>query len=132
MIELSRYIYENYPNLKNKVQYWQLLSLLDRFQGNNIVIKENNKILGAGFYIRVNDEILNQIEIRKIRNFDTLHHQLNQEGDNIFFPMVIADNTKTILRGLKEVIKKEKPKTISWMRDKFYKRRIKWVDLEIG
>lgn len=116
MIELSKYIYKNYPNLKNKIQYWQLLSLLDKNEDKVITIKENEEFKGSALYIRISDDDLWKIEYGFIdlTNPKEIVQLLNSKGDNIHFLYVLADGQKTILKGLREVIKKENPKTISW------------------
>ena len=116
MLELSKYIYENYPDLKNKIQYWQLLSLLDRNEDKVIIVKEDGKFKGAAMYARISDETLWKIEwgFLDLTNPREIQEVLNDKGNNIHFLYLLADGTRTILKGLREVIKKENPKNISW------------------
>lgn len=116
MIELSKYIYENYPGLKNKVQYWQLLSLLDKNEDKVIIVKEGNVFKGAALYVRLTDDTFWKLHYGfiKIDNPQNIQQILNEKGENIHFLYLLADGIKTILKGLREVMIKENPKTISW------------------
>lgn len=116
MIELSKYIYENYPYLKDKIQYWQLLSLLDRNEDKVITVKEDGNFKGSALYVRISDETLWKIEwgFLDLTKPDDLQEALNDKGNNIHFLYLLADGQGTILKGLKETIKKENPKTVSW------------------
>ena len=131
MIEICRYIYENYPNLKNKIKFWQLLSLLDRNEDKIAIVKKNGKLTGVGMYVRISDETLWKIEygFLDLTNPITMGELLKEDGDNIHFLFVLTDGYKTIMKGLKEVIRKENPKVISWFvenKNKFFKRSLKW------
>jgi len=116
MLEICDYILENYPGLKNKVARWQLLSLLDKNEDKIIIVKEDNKFKGAAMYAKLTDETLWQLEygFLNISNPDTINRMLQETGNNIHFLCLIADGVKTILKGLREVIKKENPQTVSW------------------
>lgn len=116
MIELSKYIYENYPDLKNKIQYWQLLSLLDRNEDKVIIVKEDNKFKGSALYAKISDETLWKIEwgFLDLTKPQNIQEVLNDKGNNIHFLYLLADSFRTIRKGLKEVIQKENPKNVSW------------------
>lgn len=116
MIELSKYIYENYPGLKDKVQYWQLLSLLDKNEDKVVVVKENNNFKGAALYVRLTDETLWKLRygFMRVDNAWDIQQMISEKGQNIHFLYLLADGTTTILKGLREVMRKENPKTISW------------------
>ena len=62
MLELCNHIYENYPDLKNRIARWQLLSLLDRNEDKVITIRENGEIKGSALYLRLTDETLWKLE----------------------------------------------------------------------
>ena len=116
MLKLSKYIYTNYPNLKDRFQLWQIMSLLDKNEDKVISVQENGKLKGARLFARVSDDILWKIEYGFIdlTNPQQVWEVINSKGDNIHFLYVLADSQKTILKGLREVIKKENPKTVSW------------------
>lgn len=131
MLELCNYIYENYPDLKYKIARWQLLSLLDRNEDKIITVKENNEFKGSALYVRISDETLWKIEygFLDLTSFNSIQEVLNDKGNNIHFLYLLADSYKTIMKGLREVINKENPKTISWFNPEMtkfnkFKRRI--------
>ncbi|MDI6732317.1 MAG: hypothetical protein QME16_00090 [Planctomycetota bacterium] len=117
MIELSKYIYENYPGLKNRFAYWQILSLLDKNEDKVITVKDGDKFLGAAMYARVTDDTLWKLQygFMKVDNPQDALQMLSEKGQNIHFLYLLAGGAKIILRGLREVVRKENPKTISWL-----------------
>lgn len=116
MIELSRYIYEHYPNIKSKIQYWKLLSLLDKNEDKIIMVMGNNKILGTALYAKISDENLWKIEygFLNLTKPEDVKVILEDNGENIHFLYLLAKSFLIIKKGLSEVIKKENPKTVSW------------------
>lgn len=136
MIELSKYIYENYPELKNKIQYWQLLSLLDKNEDKIICIRDNdNKIKGIGIYVKISDDLLEDFKLLsdiygREEMIDFISEPVFQtalfteKGENVHFFILVAEGFDTIRRGLREVIKKENPTAISWIDIKDYKLKI--------
>lgn len=73
------------------------------------------------FYVKVDDETLKKIHTDPgyIMNHDNLKEMLNGTGDNVHFFGLISTSTKgpvthSIIKGLKDIIEKEHPKTISW------------------
>ena len=115
MLELAKYIYKNYPNLKEKVQYWQVLSLLDRNE-DKIVIVKDTEFRCTALYAKISDETLWKIEygFLDLKNSRDIQEVLNDKGNNIHVLYLLADGQNSILKGLRKVIKKENPKTISW------------------
>ena len=116
MLELCDHILRNYPKLTNRIARWQLLSLLDRNEDKVIIVKENGLIKGSALYLKLTDETLWKLEYGFIdlRNPEIVNQMLKERGDNIHFLYVLANGVRTILKGLREVIKKENPKTVSW------------------
>ena len=111
MIEVLDYIYEKYPSMH--LSRWQTLSLLDRYNKNIIIEKENGLIVGTAIYIRVDDDTLAEI----MNNPDLLqqvhNYKMNwgKEGDNIHFIGLVANGVKPILRGLRRI---KNYRTVSW------------------
>src|SRR3990167_6281695 len=116
MLELCNYIFYNYPDLKNRIARWQLLSLLDKNEDKIIIVKENGKFKGSALYVKLTDETLWKLEwgFIDIKNPDDIKQMLSEKGNNIHFLYVLADNFKTIRKCLREAIKKENPKNVSW------------------
>ena len=117
MLELAKWIYENYPGMKRMMPFWKFLSILDRYEDRIAVIEdENGKFKGAAIYVRLTDEVLNDILLGNLSmtSVEDMEEILAEEGKNIHFIRVIADGPRTILKGLKQVIAKENPDTVSW------------------
>ena len=68
--------------------------------------------------MKLTDNTLNAIDLGVIslKDPEVIVKVLEEDGDNIHFIGVLADGLKTVLRGLREVIRKENPKTISWFK----------------
>ena len=128
MLELCNYIFYNYPDLKNRIARWQLLSLLDKNEDKIIIVKENGKFKGSALYVKLTDETLWKLEwgFIDIKNPDDIKQMLSEKGNNIHFLYVLADNFKTIRKGLREAIKKENPKNVSW----YNEERIKFFSIK--
>jgi len=116
MIELCDYIYSRYPNIQSKAKYWQILSLLDRNADKIITIKKDGKFMGTALYARISDETMDKIKSRTydVSKPEDINMILSGNGNNIFFLYLLADGTRTILQGLKQVIKKEHPDNVCW------------------
>ena len=92
---------------------WRLLSLLDRYEKNIIIERENGTINGIAMYIRVDDKTLIEIIensnlLRQIHNFSK---EWGKEGANVHFVGLVANGIKPILRGLRRI---KNYRTISW------------------
>ena len=114
--KVINYILNNYAVIKKTFNKEQVRKFWTVYKDKNIVISEENKIKGIGIYLRLDDETFNLVRLKEIflNNPETLNFCACQNGQNIHFIMVIADNTKTILKGLKQIFKMENIKTISW------------------
>jgi|TARA_R100000501_G_C2630720_1_gene126234 hypothetical protein len=73
------------------------------------------------FYVTVDDETLDKIKTEPgyILNKDNLEKMLKGKGDNVHFFGLASTNTKglvtrDILKGLKDILEKEHPKSVSW------------------
>ena len=111
MIEVLDYIYEKYPTMR--LPRWRALSLLDRYEKNIIVEKENGIIIGAAIYVRIDDETLVKImeDSSLLRRIHDYSKDWGKEGDNIHFVGLVANGIKPILRGLRNL---KDYKTVSW------------------
>src|SRR3990167_11146913 len=94
----------------------QILSLLDRNEEKVVAIKDEKNFKGAGMYLRITDDALWKLITGQIKidNIDDMKNLFEEKGDNIHFIYVLSDSMKTTLRGLKMVIKKERPHSVSW------------------
>ena len=127
VLSLAKHFYNNYPDAR-RFAFWKLLSLMDRHRDKLICVKEDGKILGSALYLRLNDEDIKNIIYGEISigNPEIAQDLLSRKGDNIHFIYVFADGEKTILKGLKKVIKKENPRSVSWYKPNMELRFIKF------
>ena len=125
----GRYIYFHHRFTKEQVK-----NLLENYSNQIIVVRDNDEIKGVSFYLKLTDETFEGIKnkILDITNIDMINKSLQEKGNNIHFILLVADRVKTIIRGLREIIKKENPKSISWfspnMKNLFI-RKIREVEL---
>ena len=116
-MELTRHIYSKYSHIRNNFPMWQILSFIDRNSNKIIVYRDkHDELVGAGMFLTLTDEsLLNIINERKLtENRDIAREFLKEEGNNIHFVFVVADSAKTILSGLRFIIKEKNPDTVSW------------------
>lgn len=115
MIDVAKYVYENYTELR-KFPYWNVLSLLDRNADKVICVRENGNIVGVGLYAKIKDDTLWKIKngFLDISEPVILNQILSENGNNVHFIGVTANSYRTLSKGLKEVISREHPKTVSW------------------
>lgn len=114
--ELTDFIWDNYRVVQAQLKKEQIEALLRQYSDRVIIVRELGDIKGIGFYLRLTDETFKQIregvfDTTKIENAKIC---LDENGNNIFFAFVVADSFKTVMKGLRQVIENEKPKTVSW------------------
>jgi hypothetical protein len=118
ILALANYVWRNYPEIRNKVNFWQILSLLDRNQDKIIFIKDGDGYAGCAFYLRLSDEnllgiIRGDVDLKEPRHLEYL---LKDNGENIHFIYCVAGGMRAILKGLKKMIKHENPLSVSWFK----------------
>jgi len=116
MLELCDYIYYNYPNLKEKFQRWQILSLLDRNEDKIIYLKERGIFKLASLYVMLTDETYQELLEGKLdlRDRQVLSKMLQEKGDNAHALYILTNGFNNIRKGIRILIDREHPKTISW------------------
>ena len=108
-------------------------NLVDRMITTNQFVMEEH---GFAFYVRCSDELLAKIEANKeyLIYPDLAQRLLSGSGEHVHFIGIYSTKPNSngyhsILRGLENVAKKEKPRSISWY-DRFFQkfiiRRLKW------
>lgn len=119
MIELCNYIYENYPNAKRMFPLWKLISMLDNNEDKIIYIKENGIFRGAAIFCKLDDGLMEELVMRKLDLTNPYHMRraLEADGKHIHFIKVLSDGYKTVMKGLRQVIQKENPETVTWFKD---------------
>lgn len=115
---VAKYVWNNYPNIKLKCEFWQLLSLLDRNQEKIVFVRDNERFIGAAFYLKLSDENFLKVLSKKhdLTNPQNLKDLLNDGGNNIHFLYVVAENMKTVLKGIRKMIHHENPESVSWFK----------------
>ncbi len=84
---------------------------------------------GFAFYLKLRDKQIKEIKKNPelLTRQDSMKLFLKQDGDNIHFIGIYGKKIISIRQGLKEIIKKEKPRSVSWYNKdmtKFIFRRI--------
>ena len=77
--------------------------------------------MGIGVFLTLNDETYKRLEMIDIRRIDVLQALALEVGRNVHFVLLVAKDLKTIMRGLRQVIRDFKPKTVSWWNPSFSK-----------
>ena len=83
---------------------------------------ESDKVIfqreGFAFYVKCSDEMIDKIHANPgfILNTENLIEVFRSQGDNVHFFGIVSTNhsIQPILDGLKALIAKEDPKTVSW------------------
>jgi len=128
--EAVDFVFHNYSQSVPFFNKEDLKKLILSNENKVVIVKDGNRIAGVGFYYK-----LDNVTFKRIVNRDldigltvTAYICLSQKGSNIHFILVVAKSMVNILKGLREVIKRENPKTISWfspdMNKIFIRRRI--------
>ena len=130
ILEIGNFVYYNDPSLQKRMPRWKILSLFDQYPNNIMTIKGENGFDGAAFYLRLTDQTLHKILLGDFDFQDekNIYNALKENGQNIHFLKLVGGKVKIIRDGMKEVIKKENPLTISWVR----KNKIFLYDIKYG
>ena len=117
ILEVTDFLYKGYPGFNKTFTRWRLLSLIDRNTDKVEVIRDK-EIKGVALYLKLTDKSLNLLDfgVIDLKSPEVVTELIKEDGDNIHFVAVLADGAKTILKGLRKVIKKHNPKTITWFK----------------
>ena len=126
ILETARFVYFGYPYFQERFKFSEIVSLVDRMERNIIIIKNKGEIEGIGMYFMIDDITLKRIKsfVINLSKEEGLNELFNRPGKNLHFIGVIALNVKTILKGLKILEKKLRPRTISWFKPNMYDFRM--------
>ena len=91
-------------------------------------IREGDKLKGAAVYYKINDAAYQGVKDGEIdmTNPEQVGMLLYFPGENLLFTHVVADGFRTVLKGLRKVIEKEKPNRVSWLSPNMSFREIKF------
>jgi len=112
LVEIVEFIYK-YQEVTE-----ELVLFLKEYSDNLVVLKDG-EITGIAFYLRLEDKSLDDICKDKtiLQDVGNAKRLIAERGRNIHFIRVFAKDYKIVLKGLKDAIKKENPKTISWYKE---------------
>ena len=127
VLEVANYVWNDFPKVR-LIPFWQVLGIIDRNQEKVVVIKDSSGIKGAAMFLTLTDESLTRILLKEINVFDEIDMQnlFKEDGDNIHFIFVLAENMKTVLKGLKKVIQDKNPYSVSWFNPELDFRLLKY------
>jgi len=116
MLRLTDFIYDNYPDIKGSLLRGELTNILEDNEDKVVSVKENGEFLGAAIYLRLENESMEKLVSGKLdlTKPEVYEEVLGEMGNHIHFVCVLADGSGTILKGLKEVINKYNPETLTW------------------
>jgi len=112
--KLALYIFENFKEI-NSVS--NLYDFVDYFFGRMIWVVRDNEIIGVAVYLWLSDEAIDLIRENKVdlKDLETFKRIEKMKGDNMHFFGAATKEPSLILKGIRQIIKDKKPRTISWM-----------------
>lgn len=127
VLEVANYVWNDFPKVR-LIPFWQVLGIIDRNQEKVVVIKDSSGIKGVAMFLTLTDESLTRILLKEINVFDEIDMQnlFKEDGDNIHFIFVLAENMKTVLKGLKKIIQDKTPYSVSWFNPELDFRLLKY------
>lgn len=120
MTEMIKYLMDNYyahyKGLRDDVipTSDQLEQALSNHPDKLVVVRDELGIKGMAVFLRLSDKSYNHLQKMDISQLDVIKALLPEDGDNFHFVLLAAGDFKTIMSGLRKVIKSQKPRTISW------------------
>lgn len=81
---------------------------------DKFIVVKDGKIKGVGAFLALSDETFKNLPNIDIADVNVIKELVKEDGKNIHFVLVTADGLSTIMQGLREVISRVNPKTVSW------------------
>jgi len=116
MRDICKFLMENYyskypvTGLNEDV----LLLTLKRFADRVIAIYDGDEIVGVSVFVLLNDDKMWMVKDIKHANITNLIEMLSSEGSNLHFLIIAAKGYSVIRKGLRELIARHEPETVSW------------------
>lgn len=118
--KIAKFIYDRYEEYKEKVDIKDVEKFVEWWKDKIVCVYSNGELSGIGIYIMISDEAVKNIQDKKynLSNvWDLAEVVFNKKGRNLFGIGAVTDGgLKVIRKGMREVIERENPKTISWIR----------------
>ena len=112
MNEVVDFVCEKYPMLPRE----DVEKFLSKNKDKVYTIRDEQVIKCVSFYYKLTDDSFDKVKSEKIdlRVADN-HVALQKEnGRNYHFIMLATKGARIILQGLKDIIRRDRPKTVSW------------------
>lgn len=125
--ELIRFFWENYPGIREKYSVEDIGRMFARMDGGYSYKYKNGELVAVVIYLMVNDEYCDMIESQPelVGNPEFIGKCLENKGRNAHFIAALGAGAGNILWCLKEVIRRERPDSVSWYKDDL--RYLHWI-----
>ena len=113
---IPEYLMDNYYAKTNRMDIVPSLQQIKQAILNHpdkIIIVRDGKIKGISFYFKLTDATYQRLETLDIRDIEVLKSMAQENGENFYFVLMVADGYKT-MRIMHSRLLKLKPKTFSW------------------
>jgi len=117
--EISQYIYDGFEIMQQQGTVEHVVEMIDRNFHHVVYVRDCGILIGVAVFFRVTDSTLEKIKCGEVdlKDPEEFKKVEKEDGDNVHIFSIRADGMATILRGLRDIIKNLKPKTVSWYRD---------------
>lgn len=124
--ELVSFFYQNYPGIKEQRSIEDVSEMFERFDGQYCFKYKNGRVEFLALYLMVNDEWIDEIERNpnRIGEPGLILECLQHKGKNLHFIVALGPGSGNILSCLKDVIRRERPDSVSWLKEDM---KIHWI-----
>lgn len=112
--EITDYLLDNYYIHYEKPDRETLFIALTNHIDKVVTLNNVEGITGVAIYLTLSDETYKDIANIDISSVKTLTALLEEDGNNIHFILVATHGFENIRAGLRDVVSKVRPKTVSW------------------
>lgn len=112
--EIAEYLLENYYIHFTAPDKDLLNKAIEKHIDKVVTLNNVSGITGVAIYLTLSDETYNNINNIDISDLNTLVELLNENGDNIHFILVATNGFENIRAGIRSLVNKKHPKTVSW------------------
>lgn len=115
-MSLARYLIDKYFSKHD----WgipreeDLAPFIDLHKDKMVVVKNGDAVLGVAMFLTLSQATFERLHLIDIEDPKVLIELLGEEGPHIHFIIVTAEGFRVILAGIRAVIDKKAPETISW------------------
>jgi hypothetical protein len=125
--ELAKFFWLNYPGIKDKYSLEDTENLFKLFNGRYCYKYKNDQLVFVAIYLMVSDEYCDKIEQDSslLSQPSFIVQCMNNQGINCHFIGALGAGAGNILWCLKQVIKRERPESVSWYKAEMNK--LHWI-----